>query len=168
MPKTCPRFLSWFLEVKVFRFCDILSGQIYENFDSRVRSPVELLPSTELSIISSNRRTIFILDLIRIYFISFIFFISLRFWKAGRGWCGGARETHWGTYHNRVTVSRAKQSLRSSCFSLSYVSDFIKFIPKDAPHKGTKHFFGPLGKNSSKIGCTDDFCSWKFRTTNRF
>ena len=43
--------------------------------------------------------------------------IPLKFRKAGRVWCGGARETHWVTCHNRVTSSKTKESLKSSCFS---------------------------------------------------
>ena len=43
--------------------------------------------------------------------------IALRFRRAGRVWCGGARGTHWATCHNGVTVSKTKQSNRSSYFS---------------------------------------------------
>ena len=32
-----------------------------------------------------------------------------RFWKAGRVWCGDARETHWATCHNEVTPSKTKE-----------------------------------------------------------
>ena len=32
--------------------------------------------------------------------------LSWRFRKAGRVWCGGARETHWATWHNGVTVRK--------------------------------------------------------------
>ena len=35
------------------------------------------------------------------------------FRKAGRGWCGGARETHWATCHNGVTPSKTKELLKS-------------------------------------------------------
>ena len=42
--------------------------------------------------------------------------ISLRFRKAGRVWCGGARETHWATCHNEVTPSETKELLKSPCF----------------------------------------------------
>ena len=45
--------------------------------------------------------------------------IPLRFRKAGSVWCRGARDTHWVTFHNWVTVTKTKQSLRSSCFSRS-------------------------------------------------
>ena len=55
------------------------------------------------------------------YFIKVRVFISkfllpMRFRKAGRMWCGGARETHWATYHKRVTPSKTKEFLKSSCF----------------------------------------------------
>ena len=45
--------------------------------------------------------------------------LPLRFRKAGKVWCGGARETYWATCHNEVTVSKMKQSLRSPYFSRS-------------------------------------------------
>ena len=45
--------------------------------------------------------------------------LPLRFRKAGRVWCGGARESHWATGHNRVTVSKTKQCFKSPCFSSS-------------------------------------------------
>ena len=31
-------------------------------------------------------------------------------------WCGGARETHWATCHNRVSPSKTKEFLKSPCF----------------------------------------------------
>ena len=42
--------------------------------------------------------------------------IPLRLRKAGRVWCGGARETHCATCNNRVTPSKTKEFLRSPCF----------------------------------------------------
>ena len=42
--------------------------------------------------------------------------ISLRCRKAGRVWFGGARETHWATCPNGVTVSKRKQSIKSPWF----------------------------------------------------
>ena len=42
--------------------------------------------------------------------------ISLRFRKAGRVWCDGARETHSATCHNRETPSKTKESRKLSCF----------------------------------------------------
>ena len=47
------------------------------------------------------------------------FRLPLRFRKAGRLWCGGARGTHWATCHNWVIVTKTKQSLWSPCFSRS-------------------------------------------------
>ena len=47
--------------------------------------------------------------------------IPLLFREAGRVWCGGARENQLVTSHNGVTVSKTKQSLRSSCFSRSCI-----------------------------------------------
>ena len=50
------------------------------------------------------------------------FFLPLRFGKAGRVRCGGAREPQWATCHNGVTPSKAKECLKSPCFfrSLAY------------------------------------------------
>ena len=42
--------------------------------------------------------------------------LPLRFWKTRKFWCGGARETHWATCHNRVTPSRSKEFLKCPCF----------------------------------------------------
>ena len=39
-------------------------------------------------------------------------------------WCGGARETHWATFHIRVTVIKTNQSLRSPCFLGPYGTYF--------------------------------------------
>ena len=44
------------------------------------------------------------------------FLLLLRFRKAGRVWCDGARETHWATCHNIVTPSKTKEFLQSPCF----------------------------------------------------
>ena len=46
-------------------------------------------------------------------------FLPLRFRKAGRVWCGGARETLWATCHNRVTPCKTKEFLKCPCFSRS-------------------------------------------------
>ena len=35
-------------------------------------------------------------------------------------WCGGARETHWATCHDKVTPSKTKEFLKSPCFFRSY------------------------------------------------
>ena len=43
-------------------------------------------------------------------------FVPLRFWKAGRAWCGGARETYWPTCQNEVTFSKTKELFKSPCF----------------------------------------------------
>ena len=43
-------------------------------------------------------------------------FLPLRFRKAGKVWCGGARETHYDTCHNRVTPSKTKKLLKTPCF----------------------------------------------------
>ena len=40
----------------------------------------------------------------------------LKFKKAGRMRCGGARETRWATCHNRLTPSGTKDFLQSPCF----------------------------------------------------
>ena len=50
--------------------------------------------------------------------------IPLRFRKAGRLWCGGARETHWATCHNRVTPSKTKEFLESPCFLILIITFF--------------------------------------------
>ena len=42
--------------------------------------------------------------------------LLLKFSKAGRVSCGGARETHWATCHNGVTPSKTKEFFKSSCF----------------------------------------------------
>ena len=42
--------------------------------------------------------------------------LPLRFRKARRVWCGGAREIHWATCHNRVTPSYTKEFLKSPRF----------------------------------------------------
>ena len=42
--------------------------------------------------------------------------VPLRFWKAGRVWGGGARETKWATCHNKVTPSKTKEFLKSPRF----------------------------------------------------
>ena len=42
--------------------------------------------------------------------------VPLRFRKAGRVRCGGARETNWATCHNRLTPSETKEFLKSPCF----------------------------------------------------
>ena len=42
--------------------------------------------------------------------------VSVRFRKAGRVWCGDARETHWATCHNGVSPSKTKEFLESPCF----------------------------------------------------
>ena len=42
--------------------------------------------------------------------------LPLRFRKAGKMWCGGARETHWATSHNEVTPSKTKEFLKPPCF----------------------------------------------------
>ena len=55
-----------------------------------------------------------------ILFYNSPFNIPLRFRKAGRMWCGGARETHWATCHNKVTVTKTKQSLKAPAFLSSY------------------------------------------------
>ena len=39
-------------------------------------------------------------------------FVPLRLRKAGRVWCGGARETHLATYHREVTPSKIKDFLK--------------------------------------------------------
>ena len=43
-------------------------------------------------------------------------YIPLRYRKAGKVWCGGARETHRATYYNLVTPSKTKEFIKSSCF----------------------------------------------------
>ena len=48
--------------------------------------------------------------------IPFRNFVPLRFRKAGRVLCGGARETHWATCHNEVTPSKSKEFLKSPFF----------------------------------------------------
>ena len=45
--------------------------------------------------------------------------IPLRFRKAGRGWCGGALETHGAACHHGVILSKTKEFLKSPCFSRS-------------------------------------------------
>ena len=45
-----------------------------------------------------------------------LIFIPLRFRKAGRVLCGGARETHSATSHNIVTPRKTEEFLKSSCF----------------------------------------------------
>ena len=45
-----------------------------------------------------------------------IIYVPLRFRKAGRVWCGGARETHWATCHNGLTPSKTKEFFKSSRF----------------------------------------------------
>ena len=42
--------------------------------------------------------------------------LPLRFRKAGRVSCVGAREINWATCHNRVTPSKATEFLKSPCF----------------------------------------------------
>ena len=42
--------------------------------------------------------------------------VPLKFRKAGRVWCGGARETHIATCHNGVTPSKSKEFLESPRF----------------------------------------------------
>ena len=49
-----------------------------------------------------------------------LLFIPPRFRKAGRVRCGGARETHWATYHNGVTPGKTKEFLKSLCFFRSF------------------------------------------------
>ena len=44
------------------------------------------------------------------------FKVPLRFRKAERVWCGGARGTHWATCHNRMTPSKTKEFLESPAF----------------------------------------------------
>ena len=43
--------------------------------------------------------------------------VPLRFRKVARVWCGGARETHWATCHNEVSLSKTKEFLKSPYFS---------------------------------------------------
>ena len=52
--------------------------------------------------------------------------LPLRFRKAGRVWCGGARETHWATCHNEVTSCKTKEFLKSLSFFRSYGS--LKYL----------------------------------------
>ena len=47
---------------------------------------------------------------VRKYALSY-FLIPLKFRKAGRVWCGGARETQLATCQNRVTPSKTKEFL---------------------------------------------------------
>ena len=42
--------------------------------------------------------------------------LPLKFIKAGSVWCGGARDTHWATYHKGVTSKKTKEFLKSPCF----------------------------------------------------
>ena len=42
--------------------------------------------------------------------------IPLRFRKAGRVWCGGARKTHRATCHDGVTPCKTKDFLNYPCF----------------------------------------------------
>ena len=44
-----------------------------------------------------------------IYILYLKFDIPFRLRKAGRVWCGGARETHWLTCHKGVTPSKTKE-----------------------------------------------------------
>ena len=44
------------------------------------------------------------------------FLLPLRFRKTGRVLCGGAREIHWATCHNRLTLSKTEEFLKSPCF----------------------------------------------------
>ena len=64
--------------------------------------------------------------------LMFIFFMVIsgktvklpwRFRKAGRVWCGGARETHWATCYNEVTPSKTKEFLNSPFFKILMVYD---------------------------------------------
>ena len=59
--------------------------------------------------------------------------LPLRFRKAGRVWCGGAREPHWATCHNGVTPSKTKEVLKYSCFlrSLRYHVSVRKLFIKN-------------------------------------
>ena len=45
--------------------------------------------------------------------------VPLRFRKAGRVWCGDARETHGARCHNGVTPSKTKEFLKSPCLFLN-------------------------------------------------
>ena len=54
--------------------------------------------------------------------------LPLRLRKAGRLWCGGARESDSVTCHNGASVSKTKQSLRSPCFSRSFLWIFLRFF----------------------------------------
>ena len=59
--------------------------------------------------------------------------LTLWYRKAGRAWCGGARETHWATCHDRVTPSKTKEFLKSPRFlvlngSLNLTLSYIYII----------------------------------------
>ena len=59
---------------------------------------------------------------------SFDNLVTLRFRKAGGVLCGGARETHWPTCHNKVTPSKPKEFLKYPRFFRSSRYDIQKFI----------------------------------------
>ena len=46
------------------------------------------------------------------------FFVQSKFGKAGRVWCGGARETHWTTCHNGVTSIKRKETLQITSYNI--------------------------------------------------
>ena len=42
-----------------------------------------------------------------------LIYLPLRFRKARKVWCGGARETHWASCHNGVTPSKTEGFIKS-------------------------------------------------------
>ena len=66
-------------------------------------------------------------------FFSKLSSIKLPLWfrKAGRLWCGGARETHLAASHNSLTPSKTKKFLKSPCFLRSWWYSPILFTQKN-------------------------------------
>ena len=116
----------WAIQVfkNIFENFKILTYKIWKNFWPifdlfKYMKNVQEHQTGSVFVRGSNLTLFFILEnskFLSCYKFCQINFIPLRLRKAGRVWCGGARDTHWVTFQNWLTVTKTKQSLRSSCF----------------------------------------------------
>ena len=88
--------------------------------------------------------------------------LPLRFKKAGRVWCCGARETHWATCHNGVTPIHTKDVPKSPRFFRSswYLIMIFIYIFLYAPIYFNSYY--TKKKASNLIFPISKFCFWIF------